>query len=587
MSILGNRLRRLRTAGGIAGFTITAVVAATLPGISLTNASWNDQEYDHGALGAENCATATNFATRGAGKLIGGSVGGINLDTLASVNGVVVNNGSGGIGVFPSGANSLGNDAYANPLQVSALGTIDASLGTLLQLPTGQDAGVLNQYAQAHTNGSSAGASGLVSNSGGVALTSTKPSSGLPTFATVDLTSLLHALGLDGLSGLAGLQLKLGAVASSASLSGCSAMWNRDLYSNLHRNYGIAGLNTEIESPLVAPLRTDLTDAISALPGAVSGVAGNAGVLSAATSGVSGLVGGILGAVGVGTPTATVTASVDTSGLTALLTNDITDSQGIVDIDLVNGTITINTAALFNGTNGLNNLAPNTQLLINSTVINALKSAITTALSDYVTSISNALAAAITVNLNVSVPIAALGTGGSISVGANNISLSTLKSGNAPLTLSSTCTLPLPGACDAEHLLIDGLLANVPAAVQGLIETPVANAINGLLPGTVVHLLDNLNTASAGIITLLGGTLSGLFGPDSVLSLVVNAQNAPDPAQAVAGNPLPVWAASQPAPSVNPYKSGRFGVSAIELVVAGLISVDLAHSSVGSNNLTP
>ena len=155
MNSLANRLRKLRTTGGIAGLTITAIVAAAIPGVALTNASWNDTEFVHGTVGSEDCSTATNFSTRGAGKLLSGSIGAINLDTLASVNGVVVNNGASGPSVFPSGATSLGSDAYANPLQVTALSTIDANLGTLLQLPLNTDAGALNQYAQAHSNGSS------------------------------------------------------------------------------------------------------------------------------------------------------------------------------------------------------------------------------------------------------------------------------------------------------------------------------------------------------------------------------------------------------------------------------------------------
>jgi len=70
MNSLANRLRKLRTTGGIAGLTITAIVAAAIPGVALTNASWNDTEFVHGTVGSEDCSTATNFSTRGAGKLI-------------------------------------------------------------------------------------------------------------------------------------------------------------------------------------------------------------------------------------------------------------------------------------------------------------------------------------------------------------------------------------------------------------------------------------------------------------------------------------------------------------------------------------
>ena len=81
--------------------------------------------------------------------------------------------------------------------------------------------------------------------------------------------------------------------------------------------------------------------------------------------------------------------------------------------------------------------------------------------------------------------------------------------------------------------------------------------------------------------------LGGLFGPGSLLSIVINAQNAPDPSQAVAGNPLPTWAASLPGPTTNPYSTGQYDVSAIQLVVLGPegVTLDLARSSVGANGL--
>lgn len=584
MTRIAGRLRRFRTAGGIAGFTLTAIIAATIPGVALTNASWNDQEYVHGGLGAVDCTNGTSFATRGAGKLIGGTLLGTNLDALADLHGVLVTNGASGVAVDPVSATSLGGNAYANPLDVSALGTIDASLGPVLQLPLDTSAGALNQYGRAETNGYSAGASGFVSNSGALALTSTTPSDGLPTFATVNLDSLLDTLGLGDVSGLGGVQLQLGAVSSAATLNGCEALWQNDLASNLTRSYNIAGLDTQIESPLVADLTSDVTSTTTALSNTVAGLAGSGGVVQTAVNGLTGSLGTLLGGIGIGSPTVTVSATADFSKVNALLSGNITDSNGIVDIDLGNGTITINTAALFNDTNGLNELAPNTPLILDAAAVNALTSAVTSALSDYVTEVTNAINAAIAaiqVNLDISLPVSlVLGPGGAINVTANNVSLADLLAGTATLNASITCNLGIPALCTAE----DGVLSPLLTGVTNALEEPIGSAIQGALTPTVNGLLTNLDALTSTIASLLGNVDNGLFSGTSLLSIVINAQNAPMPANS---NPLPAWAAGLPGPTTSPYGSGRYDISAIRIVVAGTISVDLAHSSVGSNSVTP
>nr|MDQ2697550.1 hypothetical protein [Actinomycetota bacterium] len=94
---------------------------------------------------------------------------------------------------------------------------------------------------------------------------------------------------------------------------------------------------------------------------------------------------------------------------------------------------------------------------------------------------------------------------------------------------------------------------------------------------------------TAPIVTLLGETLDVLFGEQALVSLVVNAQNAPDPADGVSG-PLPGWAGGLDVFDASPYESGQYDVSALRLVVLGtadVVEVDLARSSVGTNNLLP
>jgi hypothetical protein len=301
MSRLGTRLKRFRTVGGIAGFTVAAIVASTVPGLALTNASWNDNEWDHGAIGTEACTTATNFSTRGASKLIGGTLLGANLDSLASLGGVTVTNGTAGPVDSPAVAPVV--TAEQNPLNVSALSAINFSLGSTLQLNTGTPFGVVNQYGEALQNGTSAGAAGAVDSSGAIALTSNAPLTPVPTFATFDLASLASKLGVGGVANLTDVSLQIGALASDAQLNACNALWTQNLYSNLTRNYGIAGLTTEITTPLLGGVISDVNSTTGTLTTAVNGIAGNTGLANGVIGDVNGLVGPLLTGLGFGTPT--------------------------------------------------------------------------------------------------------------------------------------------------------------------------------------------------------------------------------------------------------------------------------------------
>jgi hypothetical protein len=349
----------------------------------------------------------------------------------------------------------------------------------------------------------------------------------------------------------------------------------------------IAGLTTGVDSPLVGNLVSTVNSTTSLLTSTVNGIAGNAGLIGGLTSNITDTLGPILSVAGIGTPTATVSASVDFGALTTLLNTQITDSGHIVTIDLAAGTIAINTAALFDSVNGLNNQAPNTQLLINTTVINSLKAAITSALNAYVDAVTNAIddaLGAMKVSLNITIPLSALGSGGGLTIGATNVSLASLIAGTAPLTTNVDCELGL--LCTVPDALVNSLLSGVLTALASGVEMPLGTSISALVNPLVSGLTGTLNSTTSGIENLLATTLAGLFGPTSLLSLVVNAQNAPTPA--LAGHPLPTWAGSLPGPSVSPYATGQYDISAIQLVVAGgAVTLDLARSSVGTNVLTP
>ncbi|MCU1528650.1 MAG: hypothetical protein JWP75_2413, partial [Frondihabitans sp.] len=324
------------------GVVAAALVGAALPGVGATNATWRDSEWANAGLGTQNCATAANYATRGASKLIGGTILGTNLDAAASVVGPVVTNGTGGVVVTPAppASQSLGSSAYADPLDVTALNTLNLQLGGLLTLPLNTSVGVVNQYAQAQTNGDSAGASGVVNNSGGISLTASPPSSAIPTFATLDLKTVLGTLGLGSVANLTDVQLLLGAVASSATLDACDAQWG-SLYSNLQRKYVVAGLNAQVVSPLTSQLVSTVNTTTTGLTTTVNGLTSNTGLLSALASGVTSVLGTTLGGLGLGTPTVALSATVNFSALTTIFNQTISDPQGIVAINPAAGTISI------------------------------------------------------------------------------------------------------------------------------------------------------------------------------------------------------------------------------------------------------
>ncbi len=599
MSRHASRVARVKMPAAIAGLTIVAVVVGVVPGIAATKASWEDSEWARGALGAQNCSAATDFASRGAGALLGGSLLATPLGSIAELKDVTATDDGTVSLVDPPTATPLGQDAYANPLQVSALGAIDLDLGGLLQLPLGTPAGALNQYAQARDDGTSAGAAGLVNDSGGIAGDEESPDATVPTFATVDLSTLLGDLGLSGTEDLTGLRLELGAVAASAALNACDAQWADDVYSSLERDYLVAGLRADIDTPLVGSLVDTVDDTLTTAQNSVDALSGDTGLLNSLTTGVLGGITGLLRGLGLGTPRATVSATVDLSSVRSLLTGSIHDSGGIVGIDLAAGTMTVNVAKLFDATNGLNRQAPNTQLLIDDGAINTLTEAVGDALGAWASSVNTALAAAlnaITIDADVTLPVTGT-NGGAIDLTITGATVTTLAS-SVPVTATyshaGSCgalgVIPAVACLTAETLAgtVTGVLNLSTAILRPLFSTVLTPALTAITSSTAVTgLLSSLQGITAPLVTLLGTTLTGLFGEGSLLSFLVNAQNAPDPAEAVAGNPLPGWAAALPGPVATPYSTGQYDVSAVRIAVVGItdggVALDLARASVGPN----
>ncbi|MDO7881588.1 choice-of-anchor G family protein [Antiquaquibacter soli] len=584
------------------GATMAALGALVLPLLATPSAaSWHDREFDRGSLASASCSTG--HVSSASGQVLSGSILSTTLSSIASVNGATASSPGSGAAV-----------SSANPLSVSALGSINTQLGGVLALDTGAQAGVLQQFAEARPTGYSAGSAGGVSDSGAISLVAPAAGGTVPRFATVQLGSVLNQLvggGLGGgISGLSDARLTIGALASYATLDGCAADWSGSVYSALVRQYLVAGLGATLTSPRVSSIVTTTNSGAASIRSSVAAVAGQSGLINSISTATLSALSSTLSGFVVGTPTTTLALDISLSGLATNLATPISDAGGIASIDLGAGTVTVDLARLlgpaYQNSVGLNGLAPNTQLLLNSTAMSALTTAVSSALTSWITGVSttvNTAAGILDVDLKVVLPIsvavAALGITvpvGTVTVSASHVRLDQLIAGTAPISVTTQLSPPscagITGGiiCGVVNPLLTGLTSAVSSlslngtfgpVVGGLIRTAVTP-----VPG-LSALVTALTSDANALASFLSTALSALFGPSALVSLVVNAQNSPDPAQASspAGTP-PGWSGVA-APSTRPYRTGQYSVAALRLVTLGVtsggVAIDLARSTVGSN----
>jgi len=599
-------LRAGRAAGvALVGILGAAIIASSSPGISLTEASWTEKEWVNGKMGVIDCNNNAAFATRGAGTFLGVDLLGIPLSSVAAVSGVVVTkSGSAPSVVQPASTPQIGagTNIFANPVNVALLNSaLNLNLTGVLTIPLGAQVGAVNEYAQSQGGGYSAGASGLVNNSGGIDIGSYPTPGSIPRSASLDLRSVVaSALGSGG-AALVGqvtdLDLEVGAVAAVAQLDACDADFANTLVGNLIRQYLIAGLQLDIDSPLVGDLTTSVSNTVTSLQTLLNGLSSNSGVVPAITSRLTTLLNGLLGALSLGSVTANLTATYNFSAVNSLLTAQVSDSNHIVMIDMGAGTVSIDLAALMGGPNGLNSLDPNTELLVNSTVINKLNTALFQALGDWATSVRTALDAAvnaITISGTVGITINSILTPVlSVGVVLTNASLASLVANTTP-PANAAITISLLGgiSCPPSVLHLTYALELILCPLLTGITTALTTGLRGVIGGAVMSLISPLTTGlsttltglttgvTAPLVRLLDLLLSGLFGTTGVASLLVNAQNDP-----LTGHPEPGDWASIP--------QGRYDVGALRVGVLGLlgpgtdVDIVLARGSVGANHLLP
>lgn len=598
-----------RWASSISILSVTAaLVVSNLTPVVVTSASWTDEEWDHGEIGTIACAddgSGSTFKTRGSGRLLSGGLLPADLDSVATAGGVTVTNDGTRPRANPETANAV-DGAYVNALDVGVLNLIElpltgGGLDDLLSLPLATEVGAVNQYARADADGQSQGAGGVVNDSGFIQ-TDNNDNGGLPTLGTLELSTLVEQLtgqAISGIvSGITDLELEIGAVASRATLDACETAWTGDIDSNLDRTYAIAGLDAKTTVPAVGGLSEALEDALKDLELAVEGLAGDGGVLAAVTSGLGGLIGGLgLGDVSLdGT-----TVEIDLTAVRALLTASVHDESEVLELNVGTGEVEVDLAALlgeayggsgFNGEGGLglNDLAPNTELLVNSDVTNALTAALNQALGSWVDQVLTALTGAVmsaTVAVVVSVEVQPVGLSLVTITLTGNASLQALIDGNVGLKADLTllglpCGILCSGLSGVVNALTGGVGKIVGLALESaLLGTPESK---GLVPALIEGLMED----TASVVDLLSVVFNDVLGAEGLLSIRVNVQNAP---AAGTNDPDPDPPLTYPEwddpDSSRAVPDGQFDVAALSVSVLDLvgtegnINLELARSSVG------
>lgn len=358
----------------------------------------------------------TLFDAQSRGMLVSGGIAGIDLDTIAEVNGVHAQ----AFDPAAPGADGIVSDTDANPLSVTALSALTIDLGgvagtlsSILDLVAGQDAGVVGQYAYANqavggTNTAEIGSSGAVGDDGAVTLDTS--SANPPALGHINLYSLLqNATGLSGVSALVAsisdLTLDVGAVAGIAEMDSlCVApTLSTENADEVDRDYLLAYLRLLVESDTVGGLLSGLNTALD-------------GGLTVSTSAVWDILEGVplLGSLlaALGESALEVTATVNTG---ALVDSPLPDEENAaLQLDLAEGTVLIDLASLLGGaytgdiSTWLNELAPNTRLFVDAGLPN---DAVTSLLDTRVDSLVERLKDLITVTVRAGSVSGALPTG--------------------------------------------------------------------------------------------------------------------------------------------------------------------------------
>lgn len=557
------RARRLTVVAPLAALTVASM--ALLASTSGTLAAWTDDEYvsaGAGVMVAGDCSTTKLFKTESAARQVSGSLGGVDLDTMAAVQGIQVGNTTGTVTVAPSTATRIDPFTYTTALDAGALGSPLLSAKVGLNQAAG-NAGAYTQWARARASGQAAGAAGLVSDqSGAIHATGTADgSTSTPTTASINLASFIP-------TSQAAMTLDVGAVASSSEVDACvlNNGWPAlNPAPVVARDYGIAGLQLNLSAPAIEPMTSRVKGVLDGVAGNLTALASPTGSLTTSINlGVAGLI--PAGALSLGGVSTEITfGAPDLTAARQLLGRTITD--GVVTIDLANARIHFDLARLTYGPAGLNDRPANTRLLLDEAALLGLSQRTTKLLSDWSDAVTAEVETAVaatsfrmttTVMLRINtllgkVNIAEVTLGYDTTVGA-------LLSESPPAPTLSTKVL---GALDLDVLepVTDALVGGTGRVVAGALETALT-APGGLLPtadaairSAVVPVTEQAETALAPLA--------------DTLTLTVNVQ--PDQPGAPAGSA-----------AAGSSREGEYKVSALRVgAVGSTAELYLATASAG------
>lgn len=373
------------------------------------------------------------------------------------------------------------------------------------------EAGALSSYTESLDATTSTASAGAVGDGGGLDLDGIE--NGTYGSANVDLTDLLAQAGVDGLTDdiVDELSLQLGALGSTATANG----------EEVTSEYVVADGQLVISSPLVGDLSTELNSALTDVGTVLNGAVGADGALGQVTEAIAidtdlGVAsvkagGGTIGLIG-------LDAALDEAS-TSLLAEPLEDSNGLVKIDLVNGTIAVDLQAL-GGPDGLNGLPANTELL-DSETIGLITGAVTEALGTVTTKVGEILVDDVfnNVGLRIELPaeIRAL-----------------IATANVDIVVETTLG-QLAGTDDSDPTIeIDGNLLGIPlgsllSALEPVVETAVITPLQGVIGGVVDTATTGLTSTLDGLIQPVLDTLSPVLSGvlTQVVSVTINEQPEP------------------------------------------------------------
>jgi hypothetical protein len=512
---------------GAAWATPTALVSVAAPAM---------------AVSPLNCQEpGTLFDAQARGIFLSGSLGGVDLDNVAALQGAHAR----AFDPVADGATSTVEDQDSAGLDISVLSTLNLSLSGLagtvsdiLDFTAGQKAGVLNQYGYANEavgQGDSAeiGASGAVGdNSGTITLSKGDPKA--PELGTINLYTLLKTLTRNQavaalVDDISALDLVLGAVAGRAQMDSLCATPKS---SELQRDYLIAYARLVVASDVVGTLLSRLTTTLS------GGISVSTDALLGALRPIP-VLGPLLAGVGSALAQVKSTITVNTNSLTD--TPIPAESGTALRVDLGKSQIILDLETLLDG--GLNGQSPNTRLFIDA----GLADGSTQSLLDQWT---DALVERVTALVSVDISITVAGI---VRVTAKG-TLKDLLAGEGAIAVQ-----------------VPRLLGGW-QDLAGVSLPTVAKAIGGVVQGSLDALFNTggaLATALDGVNTLLGALFTVL---QDVIVITVNAQNEAsgvEPAYFQAITPV-----------------GRYDVAAIHMQAIGalnLLNLTLARGSAGEN----